>query len=363
MAGQSKTMPKRPCWADLADSSIEGASQEPPVLGPTLTADDSYCLSQNKEVEGDEFRQRLVGATNLGQGCGDDRFQGLAQQLGLDNLATSTSSASSSSAALFGGMDFGGGASSCSLASQLNANAPEFSPIPGRPVQISLSSALEGDIMMSGDRGDRGMRTAGGNSGDASLNNGSLQAAARGAQPASVSAPQNGQSQGRRRLNGKQPRPAERPDDKVASTTRGPVSAGPVRSSKRPRSEAAGSDAPSAASAAQGVTPGAASSAAAADSTEASAPLPPATEEEWERRIAKRQRAVKATKDTLEYASWGQGRVSGDIPPVVIPRTPNFEDRTISKRKWEDEVRLWRAALRDRARALGEPTSAAVVDT
>ena len=85
------------------------------------------------------------------------------------------------------------------------------------------------------------------------------------------------------------------------------------------------------------------------------------TEEDWQRRLQKRLNAVASTKATAEYAVYLELRARGELPTAhppgaaagsenegpPAPRTPVTNDRTISKRGWEDKVRQWRSSLRD----------------
>ena len=60
-----------------------------------------------------------------------------------------------------------------------------------------------------------------------------------------------------------------------------------------------------------------------------------ASEAVWQRRILKRITAVRAIKSNPEYAVC-----------AARPSTPDPHDRTITKRRWETSVQIWRAALR-----------------
>jgi len=76
-----------------------------------------------------------------------------------------------------------------------------------------------------------------------------------------------------------------------------------------------------------------------------SEPPPPATEEEWQHRIAKRIKVVTSMKETREYQGYTalrtpDGRLDGE------PRTPTAEDRSLSKRRWEYEIQQWRTQLK-----------------
>lgn len=73
--------------------------------------------------------------------------------------------------------------------------------------------------------------------------------------------------------------------------------------------------------------------------------MPPATEEEWRHRTDTREYAIYLGKDTLEYQRrlMNDRRGEGD---EEAPRTPDARDRTLSRRKWKQEVQVWRAQLR-----------------
>lgn len=74
-------------------------------------------------------------------------------------------------------------------------------------------------------------------------------------------------------------------------------------------------------------------------------PSPPAaSEEDWQRRAKKRREAVEATKETAEYKSLADRRRQQPVDDSA-PRTPDWKDR-MSKRSWEEELRLWRLAIR-----------------
>lgn len=76
-----------------------------------------------------------------------------------------------------------------------------------------------------------------------------------------------------------------------------------------------------------------------------SEPPPPATEEEWQHRIAKRIKVVTSMKETREY----QGYFAKRTPAARLhgePRTPTAEDRSLSKRRWEYEIQQWRTQLK-----------------
>jgi len=67
--------------------------------------------------------------------------------------------------------------------------------------------------------------------------------------------------------------------------------------------------------------------------------------EDWRHRAEKRGRAGEIIKASAEYLAYCKAR------PVEErledePRTPEAADRTVSKRRWEQEVQQWRAGLR-----------------
>jgi hypothetical protein len=78
--------------------------------------------------------------------------------------------------------------------------------------------------------------------------------------------------------------------------------------------------------------------------------LPPASEEEWQRRATKRTAAVEQIKSSAEYKAFKMhhARTPSATP---APRTPDPTDRTISKRAWESGVMKWRTEIR----ATGDP--------
>jgi len=76
-----------------------------------------------------------------------------------------------------------------------------------------------------------------------------------------------------------------------------------------------------------------------------SEPPPPATEEEWQHRIAKRIKVVTSMKETREYRGY-TGLRSPDQRLDGEPRTPTAEDRSLSKRRWEYEIQQWRTQLK-----------------
>mmetsp|Transcript_14361 Transcript_14361/g.23476 ORF Transcript_14361/g.23476 Transcript_14361/m.23476 type:complete len:310 (+) Transcript_14361:66-995(+) len=79
------------------------------------------------------------------------------------------------------------------------------------------------------------------------------------------------------------------------------------------------------------------------------------TEEDWQRRHEKRTNVVQSIKTTTEYEVMLKLREEGKLG-ASAPRTPDGNDRSISKRKWEQEVMQWRNALRNFTRASASPS-------
>jgi len=73
--------------------------------------------------------------------------------------------------------------------------------------------------------------------------------------------------------------------------------------------------------------------------------MPEASEEDWQRRIDARLKAVDLGKATHEYSAYASSVPRG-ARRAGEPMTPETSDRTISKRKWKYDVQQWRAGLR-----------------
>jgi len=73
--------------------------------------------------------------------------------------------------------------------------------------------------------------------------------------------------------------------------------------------------------------------------------LPEASEGTWQRRSEKRQLSVTAGKATPEYADY-TAVIPREQRTSENPQTPDPMDRTVSKRQWDEGVRLWRLTLR-----------------
>ena len=64
--------------------------------------------------------------------------------------------------------------------------------------------------------------------------------------------------------------------------------------------------------------------------------IPWAPEEDWQRRLAKREGIIARTKAWPWYTGYGGPRVL----------TPDPRDRAVSKRAWEKQVQVWRNTLK-----------------
>lgn len=86
------------------------------------------------------------------------------------------------------------------------------------------------------------------------------------------------------------------------------------------------------------------------DESDAAAATPttgPGGEESLQHRLEKRQMLIEVVKQSPEYRAFAECRARlGAELAGPVPKTPDGTDRTMSKRRWEDEVRLWRLALR-----------------
>jgi len=72
---------------------------------------------------------------------------------------------------------------------------------------------------------------------------------------------------------------------------------------------------------------------------------PEASEGTWQRRSEKRQLSVTAGKATPEYGAY-TAVIPREHRTSENPQTPDPMNRTVSKRQWDEGVRLWRLALR-----------------
>ena len=60
----------------------------------------------------------------------------------------------------------------------------------------------------------------------------------------------------------------------------------------------------------------------------------------------KRQEIIQCIKLKSSYKEYALIRDRGEELPCEVPGTPDPQDESISKRKWESLVSKWRAALR-----------------
>ena len=73
--------------------------------------------------------------------------------------------------------------------------------------------------------------------------------------------------------------------------------------------------------------------------------MPEASEEDWKRRIEHHTAAVDYIKTTSQYSRFAADREKGVEKDKTRPKTPDPEDRTVSKRDWEKSVQRWRMDL------------------
>lgn len=70
--------------------------------------------------------------------------------------------------------------------------------------------------------------------------------------------------------------------------------------------------------------------------------VPPATEEEWQHRINKRQKVVRDIKNSKEYNIYIERKPEGE----ESIDEPVAEDRSLSKRRWEYLIQQWRSSIK-----------------
>eukprot|EP00418_Pyrodinium_bahamense_P014333 CAMPEP_0179110192 /NCGR_PEP_ID=MMETSP0796-20121207/51417_1 /TAXON_ID=73915 /ORGANISM="Pyrodinium bahamense, Strain pbaha01" /LENGTH=220 /DNA_ID=CAMNT_0020808323 /DNA_START=83 /DNA_END=745 /DNA_ORIENTATION=- len=75
--------------------------------------------------------------------------------------------------------------------------------------------------------------------------------------------------------------------------------------------------------------------------------MPPATDEEWETRIAKREKEVVTIKALQSYRLYVEV-FPHDKRSDDDPKTPDPRDKTVSKRMWKWNVEKWRLQLKSR---------------
>merc|ERR1719150_1389373 len=75
--------------------------------------------------------------------------------------------------------------------------------------------------------------------------------------------------------------------------------------------------------------------------------MPPATDDVWEARIAKREKEVVTIKSLQSYRLYVEV-FPHDKRGNDDPKTPDPRDRTVSKRMWKWNVEKWRLQLKSR---------------
>jgi hypothetical protein len=313
-------VPRRERWADLVDTSNESL-QDSPKPGPPLTADESYC-SQAGEVDnpqqgGSSLTQRMRQGASL-ESSPSKEFSSFVKSLVAPDQACE------------GGESRFGLSSGSSIGTALRPSSASWQP---NVAAVEFVPALHA--------------------------NGSGPAAAAAlAPPADLSfhmqdvqpQPYASESGGvRRRITRKRPTFMNSGDG------------------KRPRADSKTTSASAASLVQPGVYLEACASSASATATppisQSDAQVQEVSEEDWVRRLQKRRNAVASTKLTPEYLEFASMRARGQRPlqaesedaALSSPRTPEPDDRTVSKRRWEELVRTWRAGLRRWAGDVAEP--------
>lgn len=75
--------------------------------------------------------------------------------------------------------------------------------------------------------------------------------------------------------------------------------------------------------------------------------MPYATNEEWEQRIAKREKEIEIIKSLQTYRLYIEA-IPTDMRVEDAPHTPDPRDRSVSKRMWKWNVEKWRLQLNGR---------------
>lgn len=74
---------------------------------------------------------------------------------------------------------------------------------------------------------------------------------------------------------------------------------------------------------------------------------PPETHElTQEERLTKRAKYVASIKATHGYQAYKASRERGEEVAIRAPGTPDAQDKTTSKRQWEEACRVWRNAIK-----------------
>lgn len=77
------------------------------------------------------------------------------------------------------------------------------------------------------------------------------------------------------------------------------------------------------------------------------------TEEDWQRRNQKRKNVIESIKSTPEYERMSESR-RRSLAGIPAPSTPDPDDRSISKRKWESLVIQWRGGVKQFTQPVGD---------
>eukprot|EP00440_Ansanella_granifera_P041575 gb/GFBE01045084.1/.p1 GENE.gb/GFBE01045084.1/~~gb/GFBE01045084.1/.p1 ORF type:complete len:289 (+),score=43.26 gb/GFBE01045084.1/:1-867(+) len=275
---------RAPRWADMVDSSQEAGGDEDSRHDVTrnLLQDDSYCGEPDPDLESSRRGLSRQLETAIELEPGPKDFAFLLPDAGKRSED---------------------GEAPPPDGSQLNASAPEFVPTLGN----------SGQLQEFADEACSGLPTVVTSSG-----------------PSSASKPKRGPPQTRQKRR------------QAAASGGGQVPYGKrAKAGASEQVSAASPDVDSAAGQAQPTPRGGGAAASDAPATQ-----PPASEEDWQHREEKRRRALLIVKATPEYSKYAEARHSPDLCGAEAPRTPDASDRAMSKRRWEQEVQHWRAALR-----------------
>eukprot|EP00927_Polykrikos_kofoidii_P047662 TRINITY_DN41932_c0_g1_i1.p1 TRINITY_DN41932_c0_g1~~TRINITY_DN41932_c0_g1_i1.p1 ORF type:complete len:399 (+),score=79.17 TRINITY_DN41932_c0_g1_i1:99-1295(+) len=374
-----RLVPKRPCWADLVDASNDTFVPDSPPPAPNA-ADDSYIGPPAREVGEDDSVAERGGSRNPGSGTLVDSLRRTVsiQENGEGRNGCAASSPAAEVSMRRGPSDFtfllaGGAAAADEAPPFLDDTAPMGvveSPL------MAASSLNAASACRCGDSGGSSgsscnVRCEGKNGGRV----GSAVAAAAAACAEDV--PTDFSFLLAKEVASPTPPPStEAVMESTDDIATAPISATPQprrRARKRAAAAAAAAAATEDSKRARADEVGACDSAGLTgllgtnenqgveQSVLASSPASSirpreATEEDWQRRAQKRRNAVAITKASPEYNAFlevrGRGmdrvvhRTCSDttfVPPA--PQTPDPEDRSVSKRRWEEDVRRWRAGL------------------
>lgn len=269
-------------WADLVDSSQEGPVDEEPPKA--LLADDSYLGEPDPELESSKrgLNSRLMDSTALETGPKDFAF-----------LLTSAEFEAKDRPSSQGGLDC---LTTAAPVVALPSSPAKFTPFLSNPSQFPTADDFQASASPFGPRQSRQKRTR--------TFTGSL-----------VQVPSG-----------------KRPKDAVSEEIHKSVGSSAIALADQHQSDIS---APASLYSLPVTDAGAATQ----------SNLPPASEEDWQHREEKRRRALVIVKATPEYTAYVAARYPTDRLKHE-PRTPDSTDRAMSKRRWEQEVQQWRAALR-----------------